>query len=49
VAHWTEVSTSNSLVLFNATLLCLAAAAVACLVPARRATSIDPMEALRRQ
>jgi predicted permease len=49
VAHWTEVSTSNSLVLFNATLLCLAAAAVACLVPARRATSIDPAEALRRQ
>jgi ABC-type antimicrobial peptide transport system permease subunit len=49
VAHWTEVSTSNPLVLLNATLLCLAAATVACLLPARRAISIDPMEALRRQ
>ena len=49
VAHWTEVSASNPLVLLNATLLCLAASTVACLLPARRVTSIDPMEALRRQ
>ena len=49
LAHWTEVSSSNPFVLLNATLLLLAAATVACLLPARRATSIDPMEALRRQ
>jgi predicted permease len=49
VAHWTEVSASNPLVLLNATLLFLAAATVACLLPAHRATSIVPMEVLRRQ
>jgi predicted permease len=49
VAHWTEVSASDPFVLLNAILLLLAAATVACLVPGRRATSIDPMEALRRQ
>jgi ABC-type antimicrobial peptide transport system permease subunit len=49
IAHWTEVSASDPFVLLNATLLLLAATTVACLVPARRATSIDPMEALRRQ
>ncbi len=49
VARWTEVSASNPSVLLSATLLFLAASTVACLVPARRASSIDPMEALRRQ
>jgi putative ABC transport system permease protein len=49
VAHWTEVSASNPFVFLNATLLFLAAATVACLLAARRAASIDPMEALRRQ
>jgi putative ABC transport system permease protein len=49
VAHWIEVRASNPLVLFYATLLFLAASTVACVLPARRATSIDPVEALRRQ
>jgi putative ABC transport system permease protein len=49
VAHWTEGSACNPLVLLNATLLFLAAAIVACLVPAWRGSTVDPMEALRRE
>jgi putative ABC transport system permease protein len=49
VARLTQVTASSPLVLLNATLLFLAAASVACLAPARRASSIDPMEALRRE
>jgi predicted permease len=49
LSRLTEVSPTNSLVLFNATALFLATATTACLLPALRASSIDPMEALRRQ
>jgi putative ABC transport system permease protein len=49
LSRLTEVSPINSLVLFNATALFLVAATTACLLPALRASSIDPMEALRRQ
>lgn len=47
VAHWTEINASNAVVFLNATLLFLVAATIACLVPARVATAIDPIEALR--
>jgi putative ABC transport system permease protein len=49
VARVTEVSPGGGLVLLNATMLFLVAATAAGLLPALRASSIDPMEALRRQ
>jgi predicted permease len=47
LASWIEGSSRNPLVLLAVTFLLIAASAVACLVPARRASSVDPMEALR--
>jgi len=49
LVHWADVGASSPLILLKATLLFLAAAAIACLFPVRQATSIDPMQALRRQ
>ena len=49
LSRLTEVSPADSLVLLNASMLFLIAATAACLLPALRASSIDPMEALRRQ
>jgi predicted permease len=49
LVRWTEVGATNPIIVLNATSLFLAAAAIACLLPARQATSIDPMQALRRQ
>jgi ABC-type lipoprotein release transport system permease subunit len=40
-------SSRNPLILAGVTLILIAAAALACFVPARRAASVDPMEALR--
>jgi ABC-type lipoprotein release transport system permease subunit len=40
-------SSRDPLILAGVTLLLIAAAASACFVPARRAASVDPMEALR--
>jgi ABC-type lipoprotein release transport system permease subunit len=40
-------SSRNPWILVGVTLILIAAAALACFVPARRASSIDPMEALR--
>ena len=44
---WVTESSRDPWILGGVTLLLVTAAALACLVPARRAASIDPMEALR--
>ena len=44
---WVTESSRDPLILGGVTLLLLLAAVLACFVPARRAASIDPMEALR--
>jgi len=45
--QWVAESAKDPLILSGVTLLLLTAALVACLAPARRAASIDPMEAVR--
>ncbi len=47
LSTWIQGSSRSPIVLLTVSILMLAVAALACLVPARRASSIDPMEALR--
>ena len=47
LAAWTQETARDPLILAAVMLLLAASAGAACLAPARRASSIDPMKALR--
>jgi predicted permease len=47
LASWSEGSTGNPLVLLGITLLLICCSVAACFLPARRASRVDPMIALR--
>ena len=48
-SRWVTESSRDPLILGAVTALLTAVAAVACLAPARRAASIDPMDAVRHE
>jgi len=47
LARWIQGSSLDALVLVGVTLLLVATSALSCFIPARRASSVDPMVALR--
>jgi putative ABC transport system permease protein len=47
ISNWTQQTSSDPRILAGVILILAAAATIACLLPARRASSIDPMTALR--
>lgn len=49
VSQWIQVTSMHASVVFGVTLLMVSVSGMACFMPARRASSVDPMKALRHE